>query len=188
MNDQISPVKSGFKKNFPLTILFILIGVGIIGMLTLMGSWLKNSQVKILSIGQKIPDFSLTAFSGDTYRLSDLIGKVVLVNIWASWCISCDEESYMLQKVWEELEPSGEVVFLGVDYVDTEKPALAYIQTHGVTFPNGPDLASKISKMFRIQGVPESFLIGTDGVLKAIQIGPFSSEQEILDFVNQALE
>ena len=188
MTGQSPSMKSKLKKNILLIALFFFIGVGIVGMLTLIGSWLKNSQKTVLSIGQNIPNFSLTSFAGDTYKLSDLSGKVVLVNIWASWCTACDEESYMLQNVWEDLEPSGKIVFIGVDYVDTEKPALEYLQKHGITFPNGPDLASKISRMFRIQGVPESFLIDTDGVLKAIQIGPFSSEQEILDFVNLALE
>lgn len=176
------------RRNNTLIVIFILVGAGVIGLLVLMGLWMKKSEVKILSIGNKIPDFTLTSFSGEPYRLSELSGKVVLVNIWASWCVSCDEEGYMLQEVWKELEPSGEVLFLGVDYVDTEKPALVYLEEHGITFPNGPDLASKISKLFRVQGVPESFLIGSDGVLKAIQIGPFSSSQDIRDFVNLAMD
>ena len=188
MTSQISTVITKPKRSVPVITLFILIGVVVVGIIILMGSWLKNSRVTVLSIGQQIPEFTLNSFSGETYRLSDLKGKVVLVNIWASWCTACDEESYMLQNVWEDLEPSDKVVFLGVDYVDTEKPALEYIQKHGITFPNGPDLASKISRMFRIQGVPESFLIDPDGVLKAIQIGPFSSEQEILDFIKLATD
>jgi cytochrome c biogenesis protein CcmG/thiol:disulfide interchange protein DsbE len=188
MTDINSHTDSKPGRNIFLIVLFILICAGVIGILVIMGSWLNKSQVPVLSIGQKVSNFTLTSFSGDAYRLSELSGKVVLVNVWASWCVSCDEEGYMLQEVWKELEPSGKVLFLGVDYVDTEKPALAYLKEHGITFPNGPDLASKISKLFRIQGVPESFLIGTDGILKAIKIGPFSSEDEIRDFVNLAME
>lgn len=165
---------------------FILLGAVVLGLIVMMGAWMKKSDAKMLQIGQPVPDFSLTSFDGETYTLSQYRGKVVLINVWASWCYTCDEESYMLQEVWTEVEPAGETLFLGVDYVDTEKPALDFIREHGMTYPNGPDLGSAISKMLKIQGVPETFLIGTDGTLQAIQIGPFASAEDVRDFLAQA--
>jgi len=165
---------------------FVILGIVVAGLLFMMGSWLKRSEVKMLSVGQSIPDFSMTSFSGESYRLSDLKSKIILVNIWSSWCTSCDEEALMLQEVWTEVEDSGYYLFLGLDYVDTEKPALAFIQEHGVTYPNGPDIGSNISKMFKIQGVPESFLIGKDGTLKAIQIGAFILSVDVREFLTLA--
>ncbi len=167
---------------------FILLGAVVLGLIVMMGAWMKKSDTKLLEIGQPLPDFSLTSFEGDTYTLSQLRGKVVLINVWASWCYTCDDESFMLQEVWSEVESSGETFFLGVDYVDTEKPALEFIAAHGMTYPNGPDLGSEISKLLKIQGVPETFLIAADGTLQAIQIGPFASADEVREFLSQATD
>jgi cytochrome c biogenesis protein CcmG/thiol:disulfide interchange protein DsbE len=166
---------------------FILLGAVVLGLIVMIGAWMKKSDAKMLEIGQPVPDFSLTSFDHETYNLSQLRGKVVLINVWASWCYTCDEESFMLQEVWGEVEPAGDTLFLGVDYVDTEKPALEFIAAHGMTYPNGPDLGSEISKILKIQGVPETFLIDADGILRAIQIGPFASADDVREFLTQAI-
>ncbi|MGH2620911.1 MAG: TlpA family protein disulfide reductase, partial [Anaerolineales bacterium] len=72
------------------------------------------------------------------------------------------------------------VAFLGVDYVDTEREALAYLERLGVSYPNGPDLGTRISQAFRTQGVPETFVIGPDGRVAAVQIGPYESLEAIV--------
>lgn len=172
--------KTGIKSN---TVWFVLAGAAIIGLILMIGIWMKKSEVTTIEIGKSAPDFSLTSFDGETFTLSELRGKVVLINVWSSWCVTCDEESNMLQEVWEEMEPTDEVVFLGVDYVDTEKPALDFIKSHGLTYPNGPDLGSTISKLYRVSGVPETFLIDQNGIVKAIQIGPFTSAAEVRSFL-----
>jgi cytochrome c biogenesis protein CcmG/thiol:disulfide interchange protein DsbE len=64
------------------------------------------------------------------------------------------------------------VVFLGVDYVDTEAEALAYITEFNITYPNGPDIGTRISQAYRIQGVPETFFVAKDGTLRGVKIGP----------------
>ncbi len=64
------------------------------------------------------------------------------------------------------------VVFLGVDYVDTEAEALAYIEEFDITYPNGPDIGTRISQAYRIQGVPETFFVGKDGTIRGLKIGP----------------
>ena len=84
-----------------------------------------------------------------------------------------------MQQAWTEYEPTGQVVFLGVDYVDTEPEARVYLKKFGITYPNGPDLATHISQYFRIKGVPETYFIDKDGVLKYVQVGPFSSIDQI---------
>lgn len=180
-----SAEKTEPRTNKGSIIWFVLSGAVILGFMLMIFVWMKKSDETTLEIGKSAPDFTLTSFAGDSFTLSELEGKVVLVNIWASWCVTCDEESNMLQEVWEEIEPSGEVLFLGVDYVDTEKPALEFIQTHGLTYPNGPDLGSSISKLYKVSGVPETFLIDKNGLLKAIQIGPFTSSDDVKDFLAQ---
>jgi cytochrome c biogenesis protein CcmG, thiol:disulfide interchange protein DsbE len=172
------------QKSNPLG--FFILGALVLALIVMIGAWMKKSDLATLEIGKKAPDFSLTSFENKTYTISELKGKVVLVSFWSSWCTSCDEEGYILQEVWNELEPTGNYLFLGVDYVDTEDPALKYISKHGITYPNGPDLSANISKMFNISGVPETFLIGRDGTLKAIKIGPFESSEDVRIFLAQA--
>jgi cytochrome c biogenesis protein CcmG/thiol:disulfide interchange protein DsbE len=117
------------------------------------------------------PDFTLTTFSGETVQLSVLRGQVVIVNFWASWCPPCREEAAYLEKTWREYEGRG-VVFLGVDWVDTEAEALAYIAEFRITYPNGPDLGTRVAQAYRIQGVPETFFIDKNGQVRWVKIGP----------------
>ena len=92
-----------------------------------------------------------------------------------------------MQKAWQEYEPSGNVVFLGADYVDTEPNARVYLKKFGITYPNGPDLATEISQYFRIKGVPETYFIDQEGVLRYVQVGPFTSEDQIRSQIDALL-
>jgi cytochrome c biogenesis protein CcmG/thiol:disulfide interchange protein DsbE len=108
-------------------------------------------------------------------KLSDFSGQVVVLNFWASWCKPCEQEAAELQEAWTIYEPTGQVVFIGADYVDTEPEARVYLQKYGITFSNGPDMGTRISQLFRIQGVPETYFIDKTGVLRYVQVGPFTS-------------
>ncbi|NMC80186.1 MAG: TlpA family protein disulfide reductase, partial [Chloroflexi bacterium] len=113
---------------------------------------------------------------------------VILVNFWASWCKPCEEEAAELQQAWQYYQPGGQVVFLGVDYVDTEPEAKRYLEQFGIAYPNGPDLRTEISQMFRITGVHETYIIGRDGRLKYVKKGVFNSVSEIQSVVDAYLE
>ena len=84
-----------------------------------------------------------------------------------------------MESAWRSYESGGQVVFVGADYVDTEPEARVYLQKYGITFPNGPDMGTRISQLFRIQGVPETYFIDKTGVLRYVQVGPFSSLEQI---------
>lgn len=170
------------NKPFP-WVLAVISFVLLLGLLVVLGIWMKKSKVTSLEIGAQIPDFSVTTFEGETYRISELNGKLVLVNFWSSWCSSCDEEGFALEEVWQDVKSSGDVVFIGVNYVDTESDSLDFIEKYGLTYPNGPDLGSKISEIFMVEAVPETYLIGRDGTLAATKIGAFESADEIRAFL-----
>ena len=122
------------------------------------------------------PDFTLTSFDGQTITLSELSGKVVIINFWASWCIPCREEAAYLEQTWRKYKYQG-VIFIGVDYADTEKQALAYIREFDITYFNGPDLGTRISQAYHIKGVPETYYVAKNGELRGVQIGPLASPQ-----------
>jgi cytochrome c biogenesis protein CcmG/thiol:disulfide interchange protein DsbE len=122
------------------------------------------------------PNFTLTDYQGKSITLSDLRGKVVIINFWASWCPPCREEAAYLEQTWRKYKDQG-VVFIGVDYVDTKKEALAYIAEFDITYFNGPDLATRIAQSYNIKGVPETYYVDKSGVLRGMHIGPLSSPE-----------
>ena len=122
------------------------------------------------------PDFTITTFEGEAYTLSELRGQVVVINFWASWCDPCREEAAYLETTWRKYADQG-VLFIGVDYVDTERQALAYIEEFDITYPNGPDVGTRISDAFRIQGVQETFFVAKNGELRGVHIGPLVPPQ-----------
>jgi cytochrome c biogenesis protein CcmG/thiol:disulfide interchange protein DsbE len=162
--------------------------IGIFALLALLAFGLLRNQEGPVTVGETVPNFTLTTFGGEQISLEDLQGKVVVLNFWASWCKPCEEEAADLETAWRMYEPRGDVVFLGVDYVDTETEAMEYLEKFDITYPNGPDLRTKISQAFRIRGVPETYIIGKDGKLAAFKISPFISLAEIQGMIDPLLE
>lgn len=157
----------------------------VIGLLLLVGFGLLRSNRGPLQIGQPAPDFVLTTFEGMEINTADLRGQVVVVNVWASWCVTCVDEAEFLERAYQMFKDQG-VVFLGVDWSDTESKALAYLERYGITYPNGPDLSQQIFIDYRVNKVPETFIIGPDGNLAGMKIGAFYSFEEIVDMVTAA--
>jgi len=171
----------------------IIIWVMLVGLLALVGFGLQRARNPMAELNAPVPDFDLVFYEGYKYKddpqmkLSDLRGKVVLINIWASWCKPCEQEAPDLQAAWEFYQDGGEVVLVGVDYVDTPAGANEYLRKFKITFPNAPDLKSNISSILNRQmGVPETYLIDREGVLRQVKIGPFGSVDEIKAFIEIA--
>jgi cytochrome c biogenesis protein CcmG/thiol:disulfide interchange protein DsbE len=122
------------------------------------------------------PDFTLTSFDGRTLTLSQLRGQVVIINFWASWCLPCREEAAYLESTWRRYKDQG-VVFIGVDWVDTQKEALAYMKEFDLTYFNGPDLGTRIATAYRIKGVPETYFVAKNGELRGVHIGPLHAPE-----------
>ncbi|OGN81018.1 MAG: hypothetical protein A2X24_01545 [Chloroflexi bacterium GWB2_54_36] len=142
----------------------------VVGLIALLAWGLVQAEKTPLEEGMA-PDFTLTSFDGRTYTLSDLRGNVVIINFWASWCPPCREEAAYLERTWRKYKDKG-VIFIGVDYADAEKPALAYIDEFDITYFNGPDLGTRISQSYNIKGVPETYYVAKDGTLRGNHIGP----------------
>ena len=166
----------------------ILIWAGVVLLLVILAVGLSRSQQGQVARGEAAPDFEVVTFSGETYQLADFRGSVIVINFWASWCESCKPEAKDLEAAHKYYQPRGDVLFLGIDYVDTEPEALEYLEEFQITYPNGPDLKTKISQAYRIRGVPETYIIDQDGIISHVQIGPFRSLEEIKSLIDPLLD
>jgi cytochrome c biogenesis protein CcmG, thiol:disulfide interchange protein DsbE len=171
----------------------MIIWAGLLGLLGLLAVMLYKAKNPIINVGKTVPDFTLTLFSSYEYdgasevKLSQLKGKVVVVNFWASWCDPCRTEAADLETAWQSYEKTGQVVFMGVDYADAEEKARAYLTEFRLTYPNGPEMG-RLSHIFnRDLGVPETYIIDQEGVLRFTKIGPFQSVGEIQAVIDPLL-
>lgn len=162
----------------------VLLWVAVLSILAVLAWGLINTNASRPEVGQVAPDFDVEFFDGyewDTRtvaNLSDMRGKPVVLNFWASWCVECRYETDVLEEAWLKYRDDG-VVFLGVAYADVEPNSIAYMEEFGVTFPHAPDLGTDISQDYEITGVPETFFIDKDGVIRHVQIG--AVDQQMLD-------
>jgi cytochrome c biogenesis protein CcmG, thiol:disulfide interchange protein DsbE len=122
-------------------------------------------------VGRPAPAFSLTTFDGKVVSLESLRGQVVVLNFWASWCYpACYEEAPILEASWRQYQKEG-VTVLGVAIQDKEPASLDFIQRFGLTFPNAPDPAGRVSIDYGVYGVPETFLIDRRGMIRRKHVG-----------------
>ncbi|NMB88052.1 MAG: TlpA family protein disulfide reductase [Chloroflexi bacterium] len=138
--------------------------------------------------GFAAPDFELFSASGAAYRLSDLRGKVVVLNLWASWCPPCKSEMPALQSVYARYQ-TDDVVFLAINatWQDDRSAATAFSVTNGLTFPVLFDVDGSVSRLYQMQALPTTFWIDRDGIIRNVVVGgPLEDayiEAQVLDLL-----
>jgi cytochrome c biogenesis protein CcmG/thiol:disulfide interchange protein DsbE len=133
------------------------------------------SRVPSALIGQPVPKFSLPPVKGRVLGLSnaDLIGEVSLVNVFASWCVACREEHPLLL----QLAHDRAVTIHGLNYEDAPDNAARWLDTMGDPYTRtGADRDGRVAIDWGVYGVPETFVVGSDGIIAFKQIGPLTQE------------
>ncbi len=102
-----------------------------------------------------------------TKTLADYKGKVVLLNIWATWCGPCRDEMPSMERLYKEFGPQGlEIVAVSVDDPGTEETIREFVKKYGITFEILHDPEKKTAQKYQVTGYPESFIIGKEGTIR----------------------
>jgi cytochrome c biogenesis protein CcmG, thiol:disulfide interchange protein DsbE len=123
------------------------------------------------------PRFTLQSTTGQNISISELTGRPVLINFWASWCPPCRAEMPAMQRVFEDYQDQGFVILaINTAYQDNPQEALSFLQEHGITFPVLWDLDGNVSRQYQIRALPSTFFLDADGVIHEVILGGPISE------------
>jgi cytochrome c biogenesis protein CcmG/thiol:disulfide interchange protein DsbE len=151
------------------------------------GLYLNPRDVPSPLIGKTVPKFTVPLLSDSGKSLSDaeLRGKVYLLNVWGSWCVSCHEEHPVLV----ELARKGTLPIYGLNWKDRHDDAVAWLKRYGDPYvASGVDRDGKVAIDFGVYGAPETYLIDKQGVIRFKQTGPLTwkiIEERIMPLVQQ---
>jgi peroxiredoxin len=135
--------------------------------------WLQSGKYEPPRVGKVAPDFSLTDLDDKPIRLSDFRGRVVFLNFWATWCKPCREEMPSMEVLHKNFAKDGLVVLaVSIDRVTTTKDIPPFIKSMNLSFPVLVDSWGKTDMPYKRMGVPETFIIDQQGVIREIVIGP----------------
>jgi cytochrome c biogenesis protein CcmG/thiol:disulfide interchange protein DsbE len=136
------------------------------------------------------PDFTLDTLDGNKITLSELRGKVVVVNFWATWCLPCRVETPALEKSYEQYKDSG-VVVLGVNLTnqDVVSEVESFVQEFALTYPILLDHDGSISnRLYQIRGLPTTFFVNREGIIRTVLVGGPMSETFIRSKIEALLQ
>jgi cytochrome c biogenesis protein CcmG/thiol:disulfide interchange protein DsbE len=173
----IAPVRKNRRKRN--IILFFVVSLVNVGLLALLWTQLltpaqspASGQTTTIDplVGHPAPAFTLAALNTPTGQttlsLNDLKGKAIVLNVWASWCVPCNQEAPMLQTAWKQMSAQGkDVVFLGIDFQDSSSDALTFLHKYGISYPNVLDASGSVSIDYGVTAVPETIFINSKGTV-----------------------
>ena len=162
---------------FGLTALVLVVGAGWIWNSSLPTSVTTGGLIPSPREGFLAPDFTLDLVGGGQVTLSELRGKVILINLWATWCPPCRSEMPALQQVYEANRERGlEVLAINMTYQDSETAAVEFAQEHGLTFPILLDRTGTVGYQYQLRSLPTTFFVDQEGVIQQVILGGPLSE------------
>ena len=135
-----------------------------------------DGSIVVIPAEQRVaaPDFALPTLDGKNFSLSSQLGKVVVMNVWASWCAPCRAEAPELEHVWTQQRDEG-VQFVGLDTRDSSTSAQAFVNRFGITYPQAVDTDGQVQLLFRdtlpAQAIPSTLIVDAQGKVAARFLG-----------------
>ncbi len=126
--------------------------------------------------GAPAPDFTLNDLASKPVTLSSFKGRIVLINFWATWCGPCLIEMPAIQKRYEAFQDQGFVV-LGVDADEPISDVETFVHTLNLTFPVLLDPGATVNDLYRVRGLPTTYIVDRDGVISRLHIGSMTEDQ-----------
>ena len=123
------------------------------------------------------PDFTLDTLDGNQVTLSELRGRIVVINFWATWCLPCREETPALEKAYKQYKDS-DVLILGVNLTnqDSVRDVESFAQEFGLTYPILLDRDGSVGYLYQVNGLPTTFFVNRDGIIRTVLVGGPMSE------------
>jgi cytochrome c biogenesis protein CcmG/thiol:disulfide interchange protein DsbE len=139
--------------------------------------------------GSPAPDFRLQSTDGQTVALSDLRGHPVLLNFWATWCPPCREELPYLQDLSTDPAWTARgLEMVGVDLKESGDTVRQFMEANGVTYRVLLDVKGNAGDLYNIQGIPTTYFIDKDGIIKYVKVGAFAAKRDIEVILNTIVE
>ncbi|HLU24699.1 MAG TPA: TlpA disulfide reductase family protein [Longimicrobiales bacterium] len=161
----------------------------LLGLLVVAAGCADSDGYRPLSVGDVAPAYAAVTPAGDTLSLEGLRGEPVLLNVWATWCPPCREEMPGLEALHREFAAAGlRVVGVSIDRASARPAVEQFVEDHEITFTILLDPEDRVTRAFRLAGVPETYLIDAEGRIVRRWIGRFDPlADETLDVVRQTL-
>ncbi len=150
-------------------ILGVILVIGVL--LVLLTQKDRTPQARRAIIGLEAPGFVLLDSDGTTVKLSQFKGKTVFLHFWASWCPNCKDEFPSIQALYNRRKSDPDFVFLNVVYREDPAKSMKYLKANNYDIPLYTDPGEKAARIYGVTGVPETFIIGADGILQKRVIG-----------------
>ena len=135
------------------------------------------------------PDFTLDTLDGKKVTLSELRGKIVIINLWATWCPPCRAEMPALENAYEQYKDS-EVIILGLNVTnqDSEKDIPPFVKEFGLTFPILLDRDGSVSALYQLKALPTTYFVNREGIIRTVVIGGPMNETFIRSKIEALLQ
>lgn len=153
----------------------IVIGIiALLGVALGIGSHLMKDELFPVNVGSSAPDFRAKVLGANRYKtIADYKNKVVILNVWATWCGPCQVEIPTLERLYKEYGDKGlKLVAVSIDDYVSEDSIRSFARTYGMTFEILHDSTHAIERQYQVTGYPETFVIGKEGTIRKKWIGP----------------
>jgi peroxiredoxin len=170
-------------------VILLVAGIGIFVLLQAKDDSMNLKGQASLGKGDKAPDFALPGLDGKMVKLADQKGKVVFLNIWATWCPPCVDEMPVMEKLHQQLKGEDfEILAVSIDKKGIEA-VLPFMEKHNLSFTALIDSKESLKYKYQTRGVPETFIIDRNGIIVEKVIGPRDwAAPEVIDYFRNLIQ